>query len=57
MTADLLVAIIQQGAPMIAVFLAIAVVGGIVYLIRGRSGFERDRASDSGTDTARSSEQ
>jgi hypothetical protein len=57
MTADLLVASIQQGAPMIAVFLAIAVVGGIVYLIRGRSGFERDRASGSGTDTDRSSEQ
>jgi hypothetical protein len=55
--ANIFIANIQQGAPMIAVFLAIAVLGGIVYLVRGRRGSDRDRASDRSPDTDRSSEQ
>jgi hypothetical protein len=49
--ANSFIANIQQGGgPMIAVFLAIALVGGIVYLVRGRRGFDRDRASDRNPD-------
>jgi hypothetical protein len=44
MTAEVFIASIQQGGgPMISVLLAIALVGGIVYLVRSRTGSGRDR--------------
>jgi hypothetical protein len=46
MTDYLLAADISQGGPMIGVLLAIAVVAGLVYLVRGRRRTNRDRASD-----------
>jgi hypothetical protein len=47
MTGELFIASIQQrGGPMIAVLLAIALVGGIVYLVRSRTGSGRDRERD-----------
>jgi hypothetical protein len=47
MTAELFIASIQRGGgPMIAVLLAIALVGGIVYLVRSRTGSGRDRSAE-----------
>jgi hypothetical protein len=44
----LLAANVAQGGPMIGALLAIAVVVGLVYLVRGRRGSHRDRGSDRG---------
>jgi hypothetical protein len=46
MTAELLIAnLVQGGGPMMGVLLAIAIAGGLVYLVRARRGSDRDRAS------------
>jgi hypothetical protein len=46
MTAELLIANLDQGGgPMMGVLLAIALVVGLVYLMRGRRRADRDEAS------------
>jgi len=46
MTAHVLLANIDQGAPMIGALLAIAVAGALAYLVSGRGGSRRDQASE-----------
>jgi hypothetical protein len=45
MTAELVIASLDQGAPMMGVLLAIGIVGGLVYLVRSRRRSDRDDVS------------
>jgi hypothetical protein len=55
MIADLVAASIAQGAPMIGVVLAIAVVAALIYLVRGRRRADRDEGSDRSLEASRRS--
>jgi hypothetical protein len=53
MTTDLFMASMGQGGgPMMGALLAIALVGGIVYLVRGRRRSDRGRANDRSPDAS-----